>query len=552
MRFQQAAQAASLAIFLMLLAKAGHIAGSDIFLQMDPAMTAATALAAQTLAWIWLPAIVVIVSAFFFGRIFCGHICPMGTTIDTADRFVSPKPRPSKEADTPLLQIKYYVLAFVIGSALMGVTFVFWAAPLSLITRFYGLVIYPVVLLLTDYAVSAFYPVASHFDIRTLMFLEISPPKFATGFFVLVFFAAVFAAARISPRFWCRYICPSGAILALAARKPVMRRQVTSECNQCGMCARYCPMGAIDPEKPEKTNHSQCIVCKKCAHICPKNAVLFSTNHQKNNICTQCISPGRRQMLLSGLAGAGTAAVTLTGLTVVAGDQSAKGAVRPQRVIRPPGALPEPQFLSACIRCGNCMAACPTNTLQPLWFDAGLLGIFSPAVIPRKNFCDPLCTACGNACPTAAIQILSQSQRPWAKIGTAVIFRQQCLAWEYKKSCMVCDEVCPYDAVEFEKKPDLPYPVPHVIEDRCAGCGHCEHACPVYNQAAIVVTPMNALRLGPGMSFESEAKTRGFSLKLHPKDPAKPQEPFFDTYSGQQDASPFETNGTAPGFDEGG
>jgi MauM/NapG family ferredoxin protein len=257
-------------------------------------------------------------------------------------------------------------------------------------------------------------------------------------------------------------------------------------------------------------------------------------------------------MLLSGLAGAGTAAVSLTGLTVVAGDQSAKGAVRPQRVIRPPGALPEPQFLSACIRCGNCMAACPTNTLQPLWFDAGLLGIFSPAVIPRKNFCDPLCTACGNACPTAAIQILSQSQRPWAKIGTAVIFRQQCLAWEYKKSCMVCDEVCPYDAVEFEKKPDLPYPVPHVIEDRCAGCGHCEHACPVYNQAAIVVTPMNALRLGPGMSFESEAKTRGFSLKLQPKDPAKPPEPYSDTYPKHQDASPFETNGTAPGFDEGG
>jgi hypothetical protein len=63
---------------------------------------------------------------------------------------------------------------------------------------------------------------------------------------------------------------------------------------------------------------------------------------------------------------------------------------------------------------------------------------------------------------------------------------------------------------------------------------------------------MNALRLAPGRSFESEAKTRGFSLKLQPEDTAKSPEPFFDNYPGQQDASPFETNGTAPGFDEGG
>ncbi len=552
MRFRRLARAASLGIFLMLLAAAGHLAASDLYLRMDPALIGAAALAMRTLVWIWLPAVIVIATALLFGRIFCGYICPMGITIDATDKCFAPRRKKNKTAHAPSLRLKYYILAFMAGSALFGVTFVYWAAPLSLVTRFYSLVFYPVLYMVSDKAVSAFYPIASHLDLRTLMFLEINPPRFATGFFVLLFFAAVFAAVKISPRFWCRYLCPSGAILALASKKPLFRRQVNSECNQCGLCANKCPMAAINPDAPETTRHEECIACMQCRQICPQNAVAFSAGLATDLQKAESISPVRRQVLLYGLAGAGTAAVALTGLKVVAGDESQKGTVRHTRLIRPPGALPEPDFLAACVRCGQCMAACPTNTLQPVWFDAGLLGLFSPAVTPRRKYCDPKCTACGQVCPTGAIAQIPKSERTWAKIGTAVIYRQQCLAWEYKKSCMVCDEVCPYDALEFEKRPDLPYPVPHVLEDRCAGCGHCEHACPVYNQAAIVVTPMNALRLSPGQSFEYTAKSRGFTLQLAPGEAKQP--PAVSGYpgGGLPDTAPHGNKGMAPGFDEGG
>ncbi|MBS0012345.1 MAG: 4Fe-4S binding protein [Desulfobacterales bacterium] len=552
MHFRRVARALCLVIFLVLVAGAGRLAESDLFLRMDPALTGAAALAMRALSWAWLPALIVLASAILFGRIFCGYICPMGTTIDVADKSFAPDRKHQSPAYAPSKRLKYYMLAFMAGSALLGVTFVYWAAPLSLITRFYALVIYPVIYMIADQAVTAFYPAASRLDWRFLMFLEMDPPRFATAIFVLLFFAAVFAAAKISPRFWCRYLCPSGAMLALAAKKPVIRRQVSDDCNHCGKCVRNCPMAAIDPESPEKTRHEECIVCRQCKEICPEKAVAFSASGKKNPQESDSIIPGRRQVLLSGLAGAGTAAVALTGLNVVARDLSEKGTVRPTRMIRPPGALPEPGFLEACVRCGQCMAACPTNTLQPVWFDAGLLGLFSPAVTPRRKYCDPQCTACGNACPTGAIQKIAPAERTWAKIGTAVIYRQQCLAWEYKKSCMVCDEVCPYDALEFEKRPDLPYPVPHVIEERCAGCGHCEHACPVYNQAAIVVTPMDALRLAPGESFEYAAKSRGFKLKVKPQDqkPTSAQ----PAYPGAAipDGPARQTPGMAPGFDEGG
>ncbi len=533
-------------IFLLVLAMAGGIKASDLFLRMDPAMVGAAALAARTLSWIFIPALIVLLSAPVFGRIFCGYICPMGTTIDAADACFPTRAGPDQSRHPVSPQIKYYILAFVAGSAFLGVTFVFWASPLSLITRFYGLVVYPVVLLISDTAVSALYPLASRFDLRTLMFAEIPPPRYAAQTFVLMFFVAVFAAARLSPRFWCRYLCPSGALLGLAAKKPLIRRQVDTSCNQCGICAEKCPMGAIDTQMPEKTRHSECLACRKCAQICPQKAIVFGAGPAENQVKTDSILPGRRRFLLSGVAGAATASLSLTGLYVVAKDESEKGVVRQARLIRPPGAVPEPGFLAACVRCGQCMAACPTNTLQPIWFEAGLLGMFSPAVIARRKYCDPSCNVCGQVCPTGAITEIDPTERVWAKIGTAVIFRQQCLAWEYKKSCMVCDEVCPYDAVEFEKRPDLPHPVPHVIEDKCSGCGHCEHACPVYNQAAIVVTPMNSLRLKPGESFEYAAKSRGFNLQLKPEK----QTTSYPGRNGPDTRTP-DSKGLPPGFDEG-
>ena len=79
---------------------------------------------------------------------------------------------------------------------------------------------------------------------------------------------------------------------------------------------------------------------------------------------------------------------------------------------------------------------------------------------------------------------------------------------------MVCDEVCPYDAIDFMREPGNPVPVPHVNEDRCAGCGYCEHHCPIQNQAAIVVTPLGALRPAQG-SYEVLAKSQG--LKPDPQ-----------------------------------
>ncbi len=547
MPFRRAAQLICLGLFLALLAgaAAGLAASPDLFLRLDPALVGTTALAGRDLLWAFLPASVVLGSALLMGRAFCGHICPMGTTIDGGDRVVGHARRPPA-ADDVLRPVKYYVLAALLGAALLGVSLAFLAAPLSLITRFYGLVIYPAAEWLADGGLALIRPAAEKLDLRTLMFATIDPPRFGTQMFVLAFFAAVFGVAKAAPRFWCRYLCPAGALLGAVSGRPLIRRRVSDDCIDCGKCARRCPMGAIPGDDPRNTRRRECIACGVCATVCPVDAVGFparrSTLSTPSTSSTSSTppSPERRRILLAGLAGAGTAAVGLTGLYGPY-PEAGEGQVQAVGLLRPPAALPEPEFLARCVRCGECMAACPTNTLQPIGLRAGWMALFSPALTPRRGYCDPRCHRCADSCPTGAIRPVLNGDRIWAKTGTAVIHRQKCLAWEHKKSCMVCDEVCPYDAIEFRREPGNPYAVPHVQEERCAGCGYCEHFCPVYHEAAIVVTAMGALRLSSG-SFEREGNGRGLRLTLK----AASAEGSGDPYP------PGVESGDAPGFDAGG
>src|SRR6185503_20601040 len=77
------------------------------------------------------------------------------------------------------------------------------------------------------------------------------------------------------------------------------------------------------------------------------------------------------------------------------------------RPIRPPGSVPEQEFLEMCIRCGECFKACPNNVLQPLAFQQGLEGLWTPAVAADFAGCESSCNACTQVCPTGAIRSLT-------------------------------------------------------------------------------------------------------------------------------------------------
>lgn len=594
-------QAVSLAIFLaLLLLTISPLPQSavpvDLFLRLDPSVAVFVPLAAREwIASLW-PGLVVLLLALAGGRLFCGYICPMGTTLDIGNGiggFIADgrkrKERPGPVLDGKGVRIgpdspalpkgvrhgKYLLAVFLAAAAVFGLNLCFWASPIPLITRFYALLAHPFVTLAGNEAQMLLHPLAASADIPALSYLQIHLRRYDSMYFILFFFTGLFVLERIRPRFWCRYLCPSGALLALFSLRPFWRRRVHI-CTSCGKCSRECPTGAIYPEG-NATAHAECVVCRSCTDVCPVRGVAFAfgpdvggrdvggTEEQRGEEKTrdgenrkgvkEGTSAAGQTFKDGGMAKNGPEIVSGRG-SVVGGGKSAKstergflptrrafiaaagtgvcfaamghtnlhsllregarGDIWSEACVRPPGALPEKSFLSHCIRCGQCMKVCPTNGLQPVWFAAGVEGMFSPALVARRGPCDPDCNACGRVCPTGAISSLPVEQKHWAKIGTAVVVQGYCLAWAENRSCVVCEEVCPYGAIKCEQRGGSVAPVPVVRAERCFGCGYCEQHCPV-RVPAIVVRPLNALRL-EGTEYETEARRIGLNLVPGSKD----------------------------------
>jgi MauM/NapG family ferredoxin protein len=361
-------------------------------------------------------------------------------------------------------------------------------------------------------------PVADALHLNALAYVQMPVRRFEAIFFTLFFFGALFALEAVRPRFWCRYLCPSGALLGLVSFRPPWRRRV-SRCTDCGLCRRQCPMGAIDLSASH-TAHRECITCRRCEALCP-GVTRFSVSSapplEPPPAPPQQLPglPGRRQVLLAGLAGAGCAAGSMLGLDSLQ-HAAVVGLLHPSTLIRPPGAVPEEAFLRLCLRCGACMQACPSNGLQPTYFLAGIAGMFSPVLVPRRGACEASCNACGQVCPSRALRKLLLEEKQQAKMGTAVVLRQKCLAWEQDKRCVVCQEVCPYGAVSLRRVSGYRAPVPVVKAERCFGCGACECHCPVASPA-IVAEAVGALRLRTG-SYVEAAREAQLILELTPKD----------------------------------
>lgn len=519
MHFRNITQAVSFGIFFSLFAIAAYppVSGAveDIFLRLDPIIALGTMIASRQFLIALVPGIIVIVTAVIAGRFFCGHMCPMGTTLDLGEIPLRSRRRASEssyEATSDYRSWKYVFLAIILAGSASGVLLVHLGSPISLVTRFFALVVQPLGALLADAGLAATAPVFDRLGLVEIAYAQVPYRVFAANAFIAALFLGLFALAVYRPRFWCRNLCPAGALLALSSWKPLIRRRVDESCTRCGQCIRACPTGAIR-ESPEHTVHSECIVCLRCVEICPEQAIAFQT-WDPVPVASAGGGPSRRAVL----AGVGTGLITAGIMRTAIAQPREVGKNKPlvpPELIRPPGALPEPQFLNTCVRCGLCMRACPTNTIQPIWLDAGLEGLFSPVILPRLAGCAVKCNVCGDVCPTGAIRDLPLEEKNHAKIGTAYVIREHCLVWEQDRKCLVCDEVCPYNALSFRAVPGRKNAAPFVLEHRCIGCGWCETHCPVQGSSAIRVNVIGQVRLASG-SYEQKA--REFGLVFQDKD----------------------------------
>jgi polyferredoxin len=491
-----------------------------IFLQSDPLVAVSNALASRALYRGLLWSLVILIPTFFLGRFFCGWVCPMGTLNHFFGSLKAEKKRGLQLIESNRYQkwqtLKYYILLALLVASVFGGSALTFMDPISLLFRSLSLSVLPGInvaltavfqsLYQTDAPALRFVADALRFLLSTSV-LSFRQPHFRQGFFIGVVFFAILALNLRVTRFWCRALCPLGALLGVVSRWSILGlAKSPSQCEDCNRCLLHC-QGGDDPipQSGTKWRKAECHLCFNCVGDCPESGLRFSFFPETRST-VEGPQLQRRKLVTSIGAGAALLPV-LRSTTIFKAEQNS-------RLVRPPGSLDEANFLARCIRCDACMKVCPTNALHPTLTEAGLEGIWTPVLVPRVGYCEPSCVLCGQVCPTGAIWEITQAEKAWlpatakqdakpVRLGTAFYDRGRCLPWAMATECIVCEEWCPTSPKAIYLRPaemvDAQGQVklvrqPYVDPDHCVGCGACEFACPVKDQPAVYVTSIGESR----------------------------------------------------------
>ncbi|MEN6407037.1 MAG: 4Fe-4S binding protein [Thermoguttaceae bacterium] len=510
--------------------------GENLLFRLDPLVGATAMLAArQWIAQCW-PGLLLAALTLVGGRFFCGWACPLGTLLDGFHRLACAGPlavwrRLHRHSYDRLEQVRstiaraarflrYLPLFTVLAAAAIGFSLIGWIDPFSLLFRGLTFWVDP---MWYDGADAVFQWsndgwIASHVQPWAgKHLLPAAATTFQWAAVSAVLLAVPFLLELVGRRFWCRYVCPTGALLELLSRGSRLQRVPARPCPSCRRCADVCPMDAVDPNAG--ATPESCTLCMNCVDACPKEMVQFRVKSVKGEKGAKGTKEGKAG---GNLSRRGAIAGLIVGATVPAAAAVTawrRPASPPVDLLRPPGVGDESRFLDLCVRCGECMKVCPTNVLQPSWFEAGLEGAFAPRVAVRfqfeRGYCEFGCTLCGQVCPTGAIPRLSEKQKQSQPIGLAYLDHRRCLPWAESTPCIRCEEMCPTKAITVVRTytakdkagQDVEIQQPAVDRTLCIGCGICESSCTIPGVAGIHVLRPEAPN--PGTEFllkDSERK----------------------------------------------
>jgi len=180
------------------------------------------------------------------GRSFCGCLCPFGALHDAIDSVKSKLGRTRSRRLNPYPATKFLMLFAVLGLAWYTV----------------------------DTFFCKFCPSASL--VASIPYFVLNPVSGIPFYFIvhMLTLASTLLLAVLMSRFWCRYLCPMGAINGMFNRFSILKIARTEECTECKKCLENCPMGINHVDEIGKS--SDCIKCGRCIDSCTTQALRFT------------------------------------------------------------------------------------------------------------------------------------------------------------------------------------------------------------------------------------------------------------------------------------
>ncbi len=414
--------------------------------------------------------VIVLLLTALAGRIYCSTICPLGLIQDVLlcfRRFFGVSRYKTNLAfATPHVIIAGFVAASAVSGFMLPLSLL---EPFSMAGRMLAGIVQPL-------SVGLFKAIGSGEGISWFGQASAKASDGLNSCLVIFSLLIIFFLCIKYGRVYCNSICPVGAVLRLAARRPFLKLAIDPEkCVGCGSCAAECKAGCIDITA-RKVDNSRCLVCFNCLGTCRFAAISFGADSYPSQKSIDGFSPLRRAIfggLLSSAAG------LLLPKAVLPAQQT------PEAIL-PPGAGDQATFSAKCISCHLCVAACPSAVIRPTSGRSGILSLQQPSLFFEHGMCEQNCNLCSRICPVMAIRPVEAQKKRLMKIGEVVYHQHLCVVETNGTDCGACAEHCPTQAVRM-----VPYRnglmIPSTDPSICIGCGSCEHICPVRPQRAIIV-----------------------------------------------------------------
>ena len=427
----------------------------------------------------------IVAVALIFGRIYCSVVCPLGIMQDFFS-WIGGKVKKNRFSYAKEIKwLRYGFLVVFVALMFIGfapVTTLF--APYSAYGRIVNSLFKPLYDLLNNW-LAGMDAANDRYNFTEVQVWTRSVTTFMVAIATLVILGVL---AAWKGRFYCNTICPVGTTLSLFSRFSLLRvRFDKDKCKSCGMCEKNCKAQAID-FKNGKVDYSRCVVCGDCLAKCKFDALHYTAKKAQPSTEPKPVDTERRAFLAATAMAGTTAALAQAEIKMDGGLAVIEDKVAPKRntLITPPGSVSLSHMQHHCTACQLCVSSCPNNVLRP---STDLQHFMQPTMSFERGYCRPECTRCSEVCPTGAIKTITKEEKTMQHVGHAVWIKDNCVASAKGVHCGNCARHCPTGAITMVDYagPTGTVQVPAVDENKCIGCGACEHLCPARPFSAIYV-----------------------------------------------------------------